>query len=66
MTMPLDLLLKGILVGAALIAGVSSTILFKMKKDNPVEQMSEKIIKDQTGMDIDLTPDTPEDEEPQE
>jgi len=64
--MPLDLLLKGILVGAALIAGVSSTILFKMKKDNPVEQMSEKIIKDQTGMDIDLTPDTPEDEEPQE
>jgi hypothetical protein len=31
-----------------------------VKQDNPVEEKCEKIIKDKTGVDIDLTPQSPE------
>jgi len=33
---------------------------FKLKDDNPVEEVAEYYIKDSTGLDIDLTPESPE------
>lgn len=54
--MDLSLLLKGLIVGGALVAGLASTWLFKMKNDNPVEQIAEKILKEETGQDVDLSP----------
>lgn len=45
--------------GIAIVAAVvgASSVLFMGTNDNPVEQAAETIIKDETGLDIDLTPD---------
>ena len=48
-----------VLVGLAVIIGVGSRFVFK-KSDNIIEEMAEKVIKDRTGFDIDLSPDTKE------
>jgi len=48
-----------VIVGVAVIAGVASRFIFK-KSDNIVEEIAEKVIKDKTGYDVDLSPDTPE------
>lgn len=40
------------------IVGISST--YFLPDDNAIEEISEKIIKEETGVDIDLTPETPE------
>ena len=34
-----------------------------VKEDNPIEETAEKIIKEKTGFDIDLTPKSPEKKE---
>jgi hypothetical protein len=47
---------KAIIVAAALVVGLGSAYVFKMKQDNPIEQISEEVIKEETGVDIDLTP----------
>ena len=44
-----------IVVGVSIIVGIGARFIFK-KKDHPVEQIAEKILKDQTGIDIDFTP----------
>ena len=51
---------KILLVVAAALTGVATYKKFGMKKDNPVEQLAEKIIKEQTGIDIDLSPEDKE------
>lgn len=38
---------------------------FGAKDDNPIEEAIEQVIKDKTGIDIDLTPETPEQKESQ-
>ena len=38
----------------AAIVGVTSVIF--LKPDNPVEQAAERVIKDETGFNVDLTP----------
>lgn len=43
---------------AAIIIGLLSAYFWY--HDNPVEEISEEIIKQQTGINIDLTPETPE------
>jgi len=48
-----------IIVSAAVVVGVASRFIFK-KSDNVVEEIAEKIIKDKTGYDVDLSPDTQE------
>ena len=53
----MNFILIGVLLGVAIIGAVSRFI-FK-KTDNVVEQMAEKIIKEQTGYKVDLSPDTP-------
>jgi len=52
-------LVGAIIVGVSLIVGAVSTIIIK-KKDNIVEQVAEKIIKAETGLDIDFTPEEQE------
>lgn len=46
------------IVAAAIIVGLLSAYFWY--QDNPVEETSEQIIKEETGIDIDLTPKTPE------
>lgn len=45
------------IVASAVVIGVASRFIFK-KTDNIVEETAEKIIKDKTGVDVDLSPDT--------
>ncbi len=49
---------KYFVVIAAIIIGLLSAYFWY--HDNPIEEVSEKIIEDQTGFDIDLTPQNPE------
>lgn len=51
-----DLVWKSILGLIALVVGTISVLLFKGKQDNPVEEVSEMIVYQMTGVDIDLTP----------
>lgn len=41
-------------------AGLIYNYCFKAKPDNVVEELCEEVIKQKTGWDIDLTPDSPE------
>jgi hypothetical protein len=52
-----------IIVTVAVLAGIASRFVFK-KSDNIVEEIAEHIIKNKTGHDVDLSPDTPEKKEP--
>ena len=60
--MDISLLLKIIIVAGACIIGVGSVFIGKYKgqQDNPIEEKAEEVIKDQTGVDIDLTPSSKE------
>lgn len=51
---------KYFIVIAAIIIGLLS--VYFLYQDNPVEEVSEEIIKEQTGINVDLTPQTPEEE----
>lgn len=50
-----------IIVAAAAIIGIASNKLAHMGQDNPVEEVAEEVIKKQTGLDIDLSPESKED-----
>ena len=52
--------LKAVVIVVSAIIGVGSTLVLKMKHDNPVEETTEQIIQNETGLDIDLTPTSPE------
>ncbi len=52
-----DYLLKALIIGAAMAIGSATTIYFRMKPDNFVEQAAEMVIEDQTGQVFDLSPD---------
>lgn len=50
-------------VGALIIAGLGSFIAvkkYKMKPDNVIEEIIEEQIEDETGLEVDLSPDTPD------
>lgn len=47
------------IIALALVAGVGSRFVFK-KTDTPIEEIAEKVIKDITGYDVDLSPDNPD------
>lgn len=51
-----SLWLKFLAAGVATLVGIAATYYFKMKPDNPIEQAAEMVIKQETGMDIDLSP----------
>jgi hypothetical protein len=50
------LYMKVALVVVAFLAVTGANYVFKWKHDNPVEEGIEKVVKDQAGIDIDLTP----------
>lgn len=50
-----------IIVAAAAIIGIASNKLAHMGQDNAVEEVAEEVIKKQTGLDIDLSPESKED-----
>lgn len=52
--------IHGLIIGAAAIVGAASTFVFKMKPDNPIEQVAEEVIKQETGVVVDLSPDSSE------
>lgn len=58
--MALALILKILAIGGALVAGLSSVLYFHLPDDNPVEEISEEIIKEETGINVDLSPKSPE------
>lgn len=45
-----------IIVGVSVLLGMGSRFVFK-KSDNVVEEYAEKVIKEKTGYDVDLSPD---------
>jgi len=61
-----SLLLKVAIVLGAVIIGIISTYVFKLKKDNPAEEIAEEVIKQETGIDIDLSPESSEKSQPSE
>lgn len=46
-----------IFAGLAAVGGVISRVIFKKKPDNFVEEFAEQVIKNQTGYNVDLSPD---------
>ncbi len=56
--MDIHLIWKGAIVAAALAAAGIAHYVFKAKDDNSVEQLAEKVIEKETGLAIDLTPET--------
>ena len=52
-------LISTIILGISIVIGSVAHIILK-KKDSVIEQIAEKIIKDQTGIDIDFTPEQQE------
>lgn len=55
-------ILAAVLSGVAAVVGVASRFIFKKKPDNYIEEFSEKVIKDQTGINVDLSADNPDPE----
>lgn len=51
-----ELLLKIALVVSCAVAGIASSLVFKMSKDNVVEEAAEKLIEYKTGYLVDLSP----------
>ena len=60
--MDMAIVWKVLLVGGLALAGVASRFVLKMKRDNQIEEAAEWLIKQQTGRDIDLSPDNPDGE----
>lgn len=49
-------ILAALLAGIAAVGGIVSRVVFKKKPDNKIEEFAEKVIKDQTGVNVDLSP----------
>lgn len=48
--------LKNIIIAlSAAVVGLGSVYIFKMGSNNPVEQKAEQVIKNQTGVDVNLS-----------
>lgn len=50
--------LHAAIIAGATIIGVGSTYIFRLKPDNPVEEIAEAVIKQETGVVVDLSPDS--------
>lgn len=53
-----EFILTAIILAGCTVGGLVSRFVFKMKPDNVIEEFAEKVIKNQTGIDIDLSPDS--------
>lgn len=54
------MMLKIAIIAAAAAVGLTATYILKKPHDNPIEEEAEQVIKDQTGVDVDLSPSSPE------
>lgn len=54
----LSIIFIGSIVGVCVLVGIVSQCF--LKPDNPIEEAAEEVIKAETGLDIDLSPSTPE------
>jgi len=53
--------IKGLLVTAAIATALSIRFFFPgLPQDNPVEEAAEYVIEQETGLSVDLTPESPE------
>jgi len=52
-----------VLIVGSIVVGVGSTIVFKLKQDNKIEEIAEAVIERETGIDIDLSPGSEEKKE---
>lgn len=57
--MDISMITTAVIVAVALLAGMGSRLF--LKDDNVIEEVAEQLIKDKTGVDIDLSPNSPED-----
>ena len=55
-----EFILGAVFVALTAIGGLMSRFVFKKKPDNYIEEMAEKIIKDETGVNLDLSPGSPD------
>ena len=55
----MNFIILGIAIVLAGLGGITARFIFK-KTDNVVEEMAEKFIERKIGIDIDLSPDTPD------
>jgi hypothetical protein len=53
------LVILGVLAALAL-ASVAATKVFKLEDDNEIEEFVEEVIEGKTGLDLDLSPSSPE------
>lgn len=53
-----EIILKAAIVILALAAALGVKYVFHWKDDNPVEEIAEVIIKEETGQNIDLSPES--------
>jgi hypothetical protein len=53
------LIIIAVLAGAAILS-TAATKIFGLKEDNDIEEFIEEVIEDQTGIDIDISPSSPE------
>lgn len=58
--MDVSMMVKAGIVAAAIGAAAIAHYVFKAKEDNKIEEMAEEVIKKQTGIDVDLSPSSPE------
>lgn len=56
----MEMIFKVLIICAALMVGFGSRYWFSNQEDNPIEEISEEIIKTKTGVDIDISPSSPE------
>lgn len=57
------MIVKIAVVAIAAAIGIGYTYFFRQPHDNPIEEEAEQVIKQQTGVDVDLTPTSPEKKE---
>ena len=55
-----ELIIKLLIVAVCLIVGISTFRFFGLKPDNPIEQITEQVIKEETGINVDLSPEKSE------
>ena len=58
--MEFEIKVKAVMLSIAVSVGIASYYVgfFKGKPDNPIEQVAEAVIKEETGISIDLSPDS--------
>ncbi len=54
----LSVIVVVVIIGVCVLGGLLSTVW--LGKDNPVEEVAEKVIQEETGINIDLTPSSKE------